>query len=435
MSLSFAATLTKPKSLKATESISRRLPFLDRTRGLIMIFMALDHALYFWSSGRINNEGLPLLIKGVVTFNPLGISSALALTVMFLSSICAPGFFFIAGYVLALSIKKRELKGLSGASINQHLWRRGLLLIAFQVLIASPAFNLPLLLQAKSLSILTWGTFFSMSVLSTFGIGFFFLSLGRYISPWKLFGISGLLYLLSQLFLPSLTSNYPFHQSIVQAWQAILVLPIPYSPGALVNNNFPIIPWLLPLSLGWLYGHTYAQQRGIAYEARRFAVSGFSSLALFFILRCAGIGDYLLPNGTFQGFFGLSKYPPSPDYFLFYLGIVFLLLYIFYKLPQTSKIGRILENFGRVPLFFYNTHLWLYAAIPALLSNFNGHSLTFGVAVWLLGLLILYPLCQGYSSWRSSAKNLIPRSNFIHRPKLARRKACTANVHFWKGLR
>jgi hypothetical protein len=72
LSLSFAANVTKAKSLKATESISSRLPFLDRTRGLIMVFMALDHALFFWSSGRINNEGLPLLINGTVTFNPLG---------------------------------------------------------------------------------------------------------------------------------------------------------------------------------------------------------------------------------------------------------------------------------------------------------------------------------------------------------------------------
>lgn len=407
---------------KATESVSSRLPFLDRTRGLIMIFMALDHALFFWSSGRINNEGLPLLINGAVTFNPLGISSALAIIVMFLSSICAPGFLFIAGYVLALSIKKRELDGISSSSISHHVWRRGMLLIVFQVFIASPAFNLPMLLQAKSLSVVTWGTFFSLSILSTIGIGFFFLSLGRHISPWKLFGISGFLYLLSQLFLPGITRSYPFHFAIEQAWQAILVLPVPFSPSFLVNNNFPVIPWLLPLVLGWLYGHTYAEQRGISYEARRFAVSGFSSLALFFIFRFAGIGDYLPPDGTFQGFFGLSKYPPSPDYFLLYLGLVFLLLFLFYKLPQTSRIGGILEDFGRVPLLFYNTHLWLYAAVPALLSTFNGYSLTFGVAIWLLGLLILYPLCHSYLIWQSSTKIHVPRSRLVHGSRLVRRK-------------
>lgn len=400
-----------------------------------MIFMALDHALFFWSSGRINNEGLPLLLNGTLTFNPLGVSSALALVVMFLSSLCAPGFLFIAGYVLALSIKKRELKGISSSRINHHLWRRGMLLIAFQVFIASPAFNLPMFIQAKSLSVLTWGTFFSLSVLSTIGIGFFFLSLGRRISPWRLFGISGLLYVVSQFFLPSFTRNYPFHLAIEQAWQAILVLPVPFSLGSLVNNNFPVIPWLLPMALGWLYGHTYAEQRGIAYEARRFAVSGFTSLALFFILRFAGIGDYLLPDGTFQGFFGLSKYPPSLDFFLLYLGLLFLLLFVLYKLPQTSKIGGILEDFGRAPLLFYNTHLWLYAAVPALLSTFNGYSLAFGVVIWLFGLIILYPLCHGYLAWRSSTKVPVPRTRVAHGSRLVRHKVYSTNVHIWKGLR
>lgn len=385
-----------------------RLPFLDRTRGLIMIFMALDHTLFFWSSERISNEGFPLLINGAVTFNPVGSSSALAFLVMFLSNICAPGFLLIAGYVLALSIKKREFKGLSSASISHHLQRRGILLIAFQVFIASPAFNLPMLLQTNSRSVLTWGTFFSLSILSTIGIGLFMLSLGRHIFPWKLFALSGVLYVLSQVFLSSFTLSYPSHLPLEQAWLALLVLPISFSPGALLNNNFPVIPWLVPLALGWLYGHTYVEQRGIAYEAKRFAISGFCSLGLFLIFRFAGVGDYLLPDGTFLGFFSLSKYPPSPDYFLLNLGLVFLLLFLFYRLPQTSRIGGILEDFGRAPLLFYNTHLWLYAAVPALLSNFNGYSVSFGVAAWFLGLLILYPLCHGYLVCRSSHKVNVP---------------------------
>ena len=374
MSLSFADN-AKAINQKTTESNSSRLPFLDRTRGLIMIFMALDHALYFWSSGRLNNEGLPLLVNGVVTFNPLGNSNILAFIVMFLSNLCAPGFIFIAGYVLALSLKKRELKGISSSQINHHLWRRGMILILFELFIASPAFNLPLFLHTKSLSVLTIGTFFSFSVLSTIGIGFFLLTVCRHISPWKLFGVSGVLYLFSQLFLPAITRSFPLNPVWEQTWQTILVLPVPFSPGFLVNNNFPVIPWLLPMTLGWLYGHTYAKQRGIAYEGKRFAISGLGSLALFFIFRFAGIGDYLHPDGTLHGFFGLSKYPPSPDFFLLYLGLIFLILFLFYKLPQNSRTGRIFEDFGRVPLFFYNTHLWLYAAVPALLSTFNGYSL------------------------------------------------------------
>ena len=440
MLFSFICLITLKKCTKRDDSklsLSNRLPFLDRTRGLIMVFMALDHALYFWSNGRLNNEGLPLLVNGIVTFNPLGSSNILAFIVMFLSNLCAPGFIFLAGYVLALSIKNRELKGISSSSINQHLWRRGILLILFELFIASPAFNLPLFIQAKSFSgLTTFGTFFSFSVLSTIGIGFFVLALCRHVSPWKLFGVSGVLYLLSQWFLPSFTRSFPLQQAIEQTWQAILVLPVPFSPGLLVNNNFPVIPWLLPMALGWLYGHTYTEQRGIAYEAKRFAVSGFTCIALFFIFRFAGIGDYLLPDGTFQGFFGLSKYPPSLDYFLLYLGLVFILFSLFYKLPKSSRIGGILEDFGRVPLFFYNTHLWLYALVPALLAHFNGYPLSFGVGIWILGLFILHPLCRGYLAWQSSTKGHLSQSRLIRGSRLVRRSKLTALTYaHLKGLR
>jgi Predicted membrane protein len=388
-----------------------------------MLFMALDHALFFWSSGRINNEGLPLLVNGAVTYNPLGNSGLLAIIIMLLSSLCAPGFLFIAGYVLALSIKRRESEGIPSSSISQHLWQRGMLLLFLQIFVASPAFNLPMLIQAGSLSVISLGTLLSFSILSTFGICFFFLMLGRRISPWKLLGISGILYILSQLFLPNLTRNFPLSQDVVQALQNIFVLPVPFSGESLVNNNFPVIPWFFPMALGWVYGHTYAEKRGIAYEARRFALSGIASLTLFFIFRLAGIGDYLHSDGTLQGFLGLSKYPPSPDYFLFYLGLVFLVLFAFCKLPHSSRLGEILENYGKAPLFFYNTHLWLYAAIPALIADFNGYSLIFGVGIWLLGLIVLYPLCRAYLTWKSSNRVHIPHSKL-------------ANPSYnWKGLR
>ncbi|WP_242966853.1 heparan-alpha-glucosaminide N-acetyltransferase domain-containing protein [Desulfosporosinus sp. FKA] len=383
-----------------------RLRFLDRTRGLIMLFMALDHALYFWSSGRVNNEGLPLLMNGNVTFNPIGSASLLGLLVMFLSSLCAPGFLFIAGYVLALSVRKRQSLGASNWSIDKYLLKRGLVLIALQLFIASPAFNLPLFVQAQSLfSVLTPGTFFSFSVLSAIGLGFIVLVAGRRISPWKLFSLTGLLFLLSQLFLPTVVRNFPLHQTLYKALQTILLLPVPFSSTLLVNNNFPLIPWLLPMVLGWLYGQTYQEERGVTYEAKRFALSGLCSLALFFVLRFLGVGDYLSPDGTLQGFFGLSKYPPSITFFLLYLGLVFLLGYFFFRLSQTSKLGQVLEKFGQSPLFFYNAHLWLYAAIPAVLARFNCLSLLAGVVIWILGIIILYPLNLKYQAWRLSHKS------------------------------
>lgn len=381
-----------------------RILFLDRARGLIMIFMALDHALYFWSFGRVSNEGLPLLIKGAVIFNSIGTHNPMALTAMVLASLCAPGFLFIAGYVLAISVKNQTAKKQSRLKINGRLWCRGLLLIAFQLCIASPAFYLPTLIQARTLSIISIGTFFSLSVLSTIGLGFLLLSFARRLSPWKIVGISGLLYIISQLLLPYFTKNFLGMPSWSQAFHTLLVLPIPFSAGLLVNNNFPIIPWFFPMSLGWLYGNTYAEKRGVTYEAKRFLLSGIGSLTLFVTLRFAKLGDFLPPDGTLLGFMGLSKYPPSPDYLFFYLGLLFIIFYFANQLSITSRLGRILENFGQAPLFFYNLHLWLYAAVPAILHKFNRYSLVQGIGIWIIGLFILYPLCRVYLVHQSLSK-------------------------------
>lgn len=391
-----------------------RLPFLDRARGLIMIFMALDHTLFFWSVGRINNEGLPRLVNGIVSYNPIVSSNILALIVMLSANICAPGFLFIAGYVLASSIKKRQANGQSSSSIDRLLGRRALTLIAFQLFIASPAFYLPTIVQAHSLTIVTLGTFLSLSVLSTIGFCFLIFTLGRHISPWTLAGISGFFYLLSQLSLPFLTTIFPDIQTLLQVFETIFILPIPFSAERLVNNNFPLIPWFLPMSLGWLYGATYAKHRGIAYEAKRFAKTGIFSLTLFLILRLLKTGDYLPSNGTFHGFMGLSKYPPSLDYMLLNLGLLFIMFFLLDKLPKLSKIGRILENFGQAPLLFYNAHLWLYAAIPAILQNFNGYSLKQGIGIWLIGLFILSPLCRFYLARQSSARIPKRKVEFTH---------------------
>lgn len=178
------------------------------------------------------------------------------------------------------------------------------------------------------------------------------------------------------------------------------------------------------MSLGWLYGKTYDAKHGMNHEAKRFMVTGISCLTLFFVLRIAQIGDYLLSDGTFQGFMGLSKYPPSPDYVLFNLGVIFSGFFLLNKLTKTSRTGQILENFGQTPLFFYNTHLWVYAGVPAILNIFNSLSLTQGVGIWLIGLLILYPLCCEYLVKHSSVivhkrkTRIAQRAKPVRRPKL-----------------
>ena len=58
-----------------------------------------------------------------------------------------------------------------------------------------------------------------------------------------------------------------------------------------------------------------------------------------------------------------------------------------------------LAVFGRVPLFFYLLHLFLYAALGIWFIP-EGTSLPVMYPYWLVGLLLLYPMCLGYGRFK-----------------------------------
>jgi hypothetical protein len=60
-----------------------------------------------------------------------------------------------------------------------------------------------------------------------------------------------------------------------------------------------------------------------------------------------------------------------------------------------KRFFKPLVVFGRAPLFFYLTHLFLYAGLGLWLAP-DGTSIPKMYLYWLLGLLILYPLCLWY---------------------------------------
>jgi hypothetical protein len=67
-----------------------------------------------------------------------------------------------------------------------------------------------------------------------------------------------------------------------------------------------------------------------------------------------------------------------------------------------GSIQRFLQPlvvFGQVPLFFYLLHLFLYAGLGLWLTP-RGTTIPAMYPYWLLGLLILFPLCRWYGGFK-----------------------------------
>jgi uncharacterized membrane protein len=145
------------------------------------------------------------------------------------------------------------------------------------------------------------------------------------------------------------------------------------------------------LFAGWL-------RNGSRHAYRRALWLGFTFLLVFIALRLLdGFGNIRpRPGDTWIDFFNVVKYPPSLVFALLTMGMNLVLMWLFSLTnPRQQALLRPLIVFGRVPLFFYLLHLFLYAGLGIWLAP-EGTDLPVMYLYWLLGLLILYPLCLGY---------------------------------------
>jgi uncharacterized membrane protein len=136
--------------------------------------------------------------------------------------------------------------------------------------------------------------------------------------------------------------------------------------------SYPPIPWLGAM----LFGYGLAQYR------ERAAPAGLAFLLAFVIIRLVNVWDTPWHTGetgldTVLSFVNVSKYPPTTPFLLLTLGIA-LVAFAMFDRKQLEPQRPILEVFGRVPLFFYIVHIPLIHAIAV------GYSYAmFGDAVWL----------------------------------------------------
>lgn len=364
-------TLAKPQ----------RYPSLDIARGVIIVIMALDHASSAWNAGR----PIPPF-EGWVAIPSFAYASIWQQITREITHICAPGFELLAGMGLAISVYRRQARGRSEWSISGDIIVRGLALCACDFWVMHRAYG---------------GSPYVFAVLACIGCNMILFSVLRKL-PIGVIGLASLVVVASPLlvkpiYVAARLDNYV--ANIVSNFAIGTAPPYPYMV------IYPLLPWIGCFGLGWCLGLLY--ERGAVKRAGWITAVGAGFIVAAFFLRWFG-GSYAdrLPHSGGPGsaeFWIVSKYPPSMVFLLSTLGANLVLIGLLRPLDfrgTLSRIGSFFETYGRVALFFFIVHFYLYYLYPALMGTKSTYDLPTTYAVWLLGVALLFFPCAGYNKLR-----------------------------------
>ena len=376
---------------------SRRIELIDLLRGIVMIIMAIDHArdyfhadAFIYSPTDLAHTNVPLFLTRLITHY------------------CAPVFVLLAGVSAHLYGAKRNRNELSVFLFTRGLW---LIFAECCIITFSQTFN-------PSYPI------FNLQVIWAIGVCMVVLS-AIVRMKFSLILLTGILLVSGHNLLDNVHVQGTGVASVV--W-SLLHDPGKFTFGhSTFNVIYPVLPWIGIMALGYCLGSLYATNYPVARRRRTLYYSGSAALLLFVILRSGNFyGDALhwepQRNLTFTllSFVNVTKYPPSLLYILMTLGPALIFLALVEK--PLNKLTSGLVIFGRVPMFYYVLHIFmihLFALIAATLSGYHwydmilshrvnstpvlkgyGFSLMVVYTIWLVVILVLYPLCKWFDAYK-----------------------------------
>lgn len=203
-------------------------------------------------------------------------------------------------------------------------------------------------------------------------------------------------------------------------------------PDHVVFANYPLIPWIGVVALGWCLGAVYAwpAERRRAWLLR---MGGGLTGAFLGLRACNLYGDpsrwvtQPTPVATVLSFLNTTKYPPSLAFFLMTLGPALLVLRALEApSPRWLEPARI---FGKVPMFYYLVHFPLIHLVAVIVSALRfgtihgmfesptlaqypvtfpsgwGFALPGVYAAWIGIVVAMYPLCRWYAAWKQRRRD------------------------------
>ena len=322
---------TEAPALATSSPASTRVPGLDMLRGAVMILMAIDHVRVY--SG-VPAGGLP---PGVFFTR-------------WVTHFCAPVFVFLAGTAAFLHWRRHGDRG----ALARYLLVRGLMLVALELTVIRFSWTFNWNYSAFTLAGVIWMLGWCMVVMS----GLIWL-------PTWAVAVVGFAIVLGQNAFQAAapaTSSGAMHA----VWQFLYLGDMVRlgASGPSITVLYTIVPWIGVMALGYAFGAIVLLER----DTRRRAVLGLglAATAIFLVIGTIAVSADASDNQMPAIFRLLNqrKYPASPLFLLMTLGPSLALLPLLER--ATGAIARVLETFGRVPLFYYLLHIPLIHVIALL---------------------------------------------------------------------
>ena len=397
------------------EPARARLNSIDLLRGLVMVIMLLDHTRDFVHSAALQFDPTDLSRTNVALF-----------LTRWITHYCAPVFVFLAGTSAYLQVARGKTK----AQLSRFLVTRGLWLIFLELTLVKLVITFN-----PDISLLGF-----LQVIWVIGVSMIVLA-GLIHLPKIVIGAFGLLLIALHNLLDGIRvegwngPGSPDPSYSAKLWmilhQQFSAFPMVAFPSPVVVVLYPLIPWVGVMAVGYVFGGLYqldAQRR-----RRLLLMIGGAATLLFVIIRATNLYGDPSPWAaqknfvyTLLSFVNTSKYPPSLLFLLMTLGPAIIFLALAEANNSRSRIRNFFVTFGRVPLFFYILQWFTAHTISIVLHytfgkptswlwqspiNFGqpvpGIGFNLGVVYlsWIIGLVILYPLCRWFAGVKQRRKS------------------------------
>jgi uncharacterized membrane protein len=382
-------TIVLPRSAPL---VTGRLLSIDALRGLVILFMLLDHVRETFLLHRQVSDPMDIASTEPALF----FSRTLA-------HLCAPVFVLLTGLSAWLFGEKYAGK----ADVSAFLFKRGLFLVVLEFTLVNFAwtFQLP-------------PSVIYLQVIWAIGLSMIALSLLVWLPRWLLLMLS-LTIIAGHNLLD--TVHFPVESVLHVPWAILHDRGWIEVSGTLrLRTSYPLLPWIGVIGLGYALGPWFARGVEAGFRQLHLLIAGSAGLLGFVGLRLInGYGEKPWAVGdtsvqTLMSFFNITKYPPSLLFIALTVSAGLLLLLAFERLQDRRWI-RWLTVFGSAPMFFYLLHLYtlkvLYLIGVALFGLNQGSYFGFSSvsAIWLAAVILtiaLFPAVRWFSVLKARRRDI-----------------------------